>query len=56
MICEGCGEVVELGSDSFATIQREPPFSPSAGRVSIQDGNFLIQECADGSYGTGRHA
>ena len=50
MVCEGCGAEVKVDRSFGVTVQKEPVTSPSAGRVSIQEGNFVVHEYAEGTY------
>ena len=50
LVCEGCGAEVKVDHAFGVTVHKEPVTSPSAGRVTIQEGNFVVHECAEGMY------
>jgi hypothetical protein len=50
LVCEGCGTEVKVDHAFGVTVHKEPVTSPSAGRVSIQESNFVVHECAEGTY------
>src|SRR5690348_12518090 len=54
LICKGCGAEVEVDRSFVVRVIEDPHPHPSTGLVTTYEGNIVVHECDEGTYGDSR--